>query len=59
MNKIITLNPEYALEIIPLLQIIVPWAFVKIHQLTFGLTLECVTNTHETSISKIMDNSNV
>jgi len=34
MNRIITLNPEYALEIIPLLQIIVPWAFVKIHQLT-------------------------
>jgi len=37
MCKEIKLNPDYAIEIIYLAQIIAIWAFTKNHQLTFEL----------------------
>ena len=37
MCKEIKLNPDYAIEITYLAQIIAIWAFTKNHQLTFGL----------------------
>ena len=45
----VSVYPDYAIEITKLAQVIVSWTFTKNHQLTYGVNLKFIANTHNTS----------
>jgi hypothetical protein len=51
------LNPNYAIEITNLPQIIASWVFTAYASMHLWVHLKYVANTHEPSISRIFGNS--
>jgi hypothetical protein len=57
MLKYPTINPNYAIEITNLPQIIGSWAFTAYASMHLWVHLKYAANTHKPSISRIFGNS--